>query len=118
MKAPNAFKIQSGRMRTRVTINHYVAQNDDQGGQSQVPTVFQTSYIYIRELTGQEIYVAQQQKMSVTCAAELRFVPGLSDDMWLTTLLDRTTFAIRSIIDVELRRRKHLLMLELRKDLR
>lgn len=105
-------------MRTRVTVNMYQTVPDDQGGESKVPVVFDSTFVYIRELTGQEIYVAQQQKMTVTCMCEMRFMPGLRDDMWLTTVKDGISFAIRSIIDVELRRRKHLLMLEQRKDLK
>ncbi len=118
MNAPKQkYLFHSGDARWHGAVKYYKAVKDEAAGSVRTPAVFIDADFIIRGLSGTEATHAAQQKMTVTNIIMMRFFPGLTNDMWID-LDDGTTYAIRGIVNVNMRNRVYMLWCDLSTDLR
>lgn len=116
--APPKWKLEAGTLRNPINICKDTLTPDGMGGNTVSTEVVLDGWACIRPLTGYEFNVAQQQKMAVTTAIDLRYTTGITNDMWVVDTDTQEEYAIRAVLDIEKRRRKLVLWCEQRKDLK
>lgn len=112
----NDFRFSAGRARDRLQVQRYLAVDDGAGGRTRQVTTFATIRGYVRPLRGSESYIAQQKKLTVTCAIEVRYLTGLLSSDWFIDD-NGIIYAIKSIVDVQNRHRKFVCYCDSRLDL-
>lgn len=110
------FVIEAGRLRHTGEIIQKLRTADGVGGSSESPSVFKTVACAVRPLNGRELYIATQQKMAVSVAIDMRFTEGITNAMWIKVA--GLNYAIRAVLDLELRNRRITLLTEQRNDLK
>jgi SPP1 family predicted phage head-tail adaptor len=101
-----------GALRHRISIASVVLTQDAYGGVHQNSTApFVTIWGEVQDLSGRELYTAEELHSQITTKITVRFYPGINPSMVATVSMDQKTrtFDILSVNDPDGRR----VMLEL-----
>lgn len=100
----------AGRRRQFITIQNEPATTDSFG--AEVPaaaTAFATAYAAVKQLTGRELFYAQQVVALATHEVNLRYVSGVTEQMQIA-IEGGPTLQIANVNDVEMRHRELVLL--------
>lgn len=106
--------MQAGELRNRITINTGATTPDAYGENLPAPTVFATVWAKVTQLSGRELYYAQQQQALATHKVTMRYYAGVTETMSIAWQGGRT-LNIVAVNDIDGRHRELELLCQERK---
>jgi SPP1 family predicted phage head-tail adaptor len=99
----------AGKRRQHITIQQITTSTDSYGEAVPSPSTFATAYASVRQLTGREIFYAEQVQALATHEVNLRYVAGVTEKMQVA-IEGGPALAIVSVNNVEFRNRELILL--------
>lgn len=100
----------AGQRRQFITIQQLATAPDSYGEQLPTASTFATAYARVRQLSGRELFYAQQVQALATHEVNLRYVAGVLPTMQVLVEGISQPLQILNVNDVELRHRELVLL--------